>query len=96
MPEITGRGWRLMAESGLVSQEPCRLDRIVLLVGTDGGDCTLYDGLNDQGRKITQVKGLASHPRSMEFGIHCCNGLHYVEGTNVTSCLIVFDPLPLP
>lgn len=86
-----GNAWTLLSASNKLIEGPLRLIRAILFVSTDGGDATLYDGMNDAGRKITQWKGLVNQPQALEFDIYCPNGIYYVEGSNVTSCLVVYD-----
>jgi len=93
MTSEKGHAYRLLTESNPLVEGPLRLIRTILLVSTDGGDVTLYEGTGTTGRKITKLTGLANNPQSVELDIYCANGVYYDEGSNVTSCLIVFDPV---
>jgi len=93
MDKEQGHGWRLMEATGQVCDGPARLIRAILFAAHDGGDCTLYEGTGTDGRKITQWRSVANHPHALEFDIRCENGIHYVEGTAVNSCLVIFDPI---
>lgn len=84
-------GWQLLAQDAIVTEQPAILKRIVLLVSTDGGDVTLYDGTSTAGRKIQQFKALANQPQSIELDVPCLEGIYIDVGSNVTGCLVVFE-----
>lgn len=91
-----GHGYRYLTADEIVAEHPLVLRGIVLLVSTTGGDVTLYDGLEAaSGRLIGRFEAIADTSTPIDlFGLHVEHGLFVDVGSNVTSVLVVYDPIP--
>ena len=96
MAEHEGHGWTLLAADAKVMIRPCVLHRIVLNASVDGGDVTLYHGRDTGGVSLGVYEGLAKITLPIELGVLLEDGLYVDVGSNVTSILVVFDPLAEP
>ncbi len=95
---MRGHGYRYLTADEIVAEHPLILRGLVLLVSTTGGDVTLYDGLEAAGgRLIGRFEAIADQSTPIDlFGLHVEHGLFVDIGSNVTSVLVVYDPLHSP
>jgi hypothetical protein len=93
-----GHGYRYLTADEQVIEHPLILHGIVLLTSVTGGDVTLYDGLGTAGSSlIGRFEGIADQSTPIElFGLHLERGLYVDIGSNVTSVLVIYDPIKLP
>ena len=88
--------YRALTADQLVNEGPTLVTGYELNVSTDGGDVTVYDGLETlSGTKVWQIQGLASDNKSRDLHTPVLfnNGLFVDVGSNVTLFTIHYIPL---
>ncbi len=79
--------------------KPCYLKRLLLLVGTTGGDVTIYDGRDSSsGRKVATVEAIANETKTLNFGNDLLleRGCFIDIGSNVTEVTAILEPYETP
>jgi hypothetical protein len=89
-------GWTRFTGDAIVTPQPAILKRVVPLASSDGGDVSLYDGRDASGRLVTKLTALANQPLAVELDVPCLGGIYIDIGSNMTSCLVVFELLNEP
>jgi hypothetical protein len=88
--------YRKLTADQLVNEGPTLVTGYNLNVSTDGGDVTLYDGMDtDSGSKVITLNGLAAtnDHEQFSFPVLYNNGLYVDIGANVTEFTIYYIPL---
>ena len=93
---ILGYAYSPVSADTLLTSEPAFLGGLVVLASVDGGDVTLYDGLDaGSGRLIGRFEGLAnvSNPIIFPDAVPLDRGLFVDVGSNITEVLLLWRPL---
>lgn len=88
--------YRALVNDQLVNEGPTLVTGYELEVSADGGDATLYDGLDVlSGTKVVTVNALASDHKAVAYQTPVLynNGLFVDIGSNVTLLTVYFIPL---
>ena len=96
MAKHEGYASQLVTADALVTGKPAVLVRAIPHASVDGGDVTIYNGRGTDGRSQGQLHGLANQVLGVEFGVLCEEGIYVDVGSDLTSVLIVYDPVDEP
>jgi hypothetical protein len=88
-------GWTTITADARITTHPALLHGLVLLVSSDGGDVTVYEGQDvTSGRKVGRFEAKTDTSRPIHFNpaLECERGIYVDVGSNVTEVLIHWSP----
>ncbi|GAH98244.1 unnamed protein product, partial [marine sediment metagenome] len=93
--EKHGHGWQYITADRIVNEGETLLYQILINASADGGDISVYEGLDAQsGRLVGTFVSLQNHMSSINFhGIFLDRGLFIDVGTSITGVLVIYDTL---